>query len=698
MNFFEQQDRSRQATKTLLGLFSVAVLFICLCVYFGVMVTINNSGIPFGQSCQPPLPVSSTVIPAPSPRIVTEPIGSTDSIPLLPTVRERDYQLKGWGGGSRSFGSSRNSSRNWSDRTDSSNRVYVNSTGNRTRSGITNFECKRSVVWWDTQIFFGTFTLTASMIGLTSWWKIHQLQAGGAVIAMELGGRRVLPEIATLAELQLLNIVEEMAIAATIAVPSVYILDGELGINSFAAGFTVNDAVIGVTKGSLDRLSRDELQGAIAHEFSHILNGDMTMNIRLTGLLHGILSLYLMGRILSCMGSDRNPLTYLGFLLMVIGSSGCLAGRLIQGAISRQRELLADASAVQFTRNPEAVASAMAKTSDFGSYLSSPYANTNNHMFFAPAIDLGYFDGLFSAHPPFAQRTQIIKGSGQKLGKKIVINGETVPTFNPIIRTDDANNQEQPDLDGGNAQATPSAATGEYATLAYLYALLLHPDRSVEQLDYLQRVEEPAVIEQIEKMRLIVKELPPQQRLIALDRQVTKIRDTLHAPRLLRSAAGIVDILADDDWQTAIIYLILTHRLTPTTGQPQIIYHSIEDVWIEMLNLLGSLARLTSRNQQEISYGFETSLMRLPANLTKQTQLPPAITWREFQTDLIKVAAANLKVKQTLIAAGLEILMSQRQLAPAAADLMRSIAICLDCPIPPLLDRLDRSPAVSSRS
>ncbi|PSB39738.1 transcriptional regulator, partial [Chamaesiphon polymorphus CCALA 037] len=207
--------------------------------------------------------------------------------------------------------------------------------------------CRQSAIWWDGRVLCWTLLGTAMLMGIPAWWKIEQLRAGGAVIAAELGGRRIFVEQATPAERQLLNIVEEMAIAATIAVPPVYLLDNEAGINAFAAGFTVNDAVIGVTQGSLEQLTRDELQGVIAHEFSHILNGDMAMNIRLMGVLHGILCLHLTGRLLSYTTWSRdNPLWIFGLMLRAIGFSGFISGRLIQSAISRQRELLADASAV----------------------------------------------------------------------------------------------------------------------------------------------------------------------------------------------------------------------------------------------------------------------------------------------------------------------------------------------------------------
>jgi hypothetical protein len=221
--------------------------------------------------------------------------------------------------------------------------------------------------------------------------------------------------------------------------------------------------------------------------------------------------------------------------------------------------------------------------------------------------------------------------------------------------------------------------------LAYIYALLLDAHRSTEQLAYLAQLEAPAVIAQIDRLRATVAIIPPHHRLNTLDRQVTKLRDTGHVPCLLKCAYGMVDILPAADWQTAIVYLILAHRLAPTTGSPQELYHSIEDVWVEITNILATLARLSSDRVPDISYRFEASLLRLPTNHHSRTELPPEVTWREFQTDSAKIAAATAKVKQATIAAGLEILSNHKQIPTQAADLMRSIAILLNAPIPPLV-------------
>ncbi len=692
MNFFEQQDRSKRATRTLVGMFGAAVMFTGICIYLAAMLTINTTSLKwavFGGrlTCQPIVSTSLTA----SPRAIS----SATTIPFLPfapdslaeRLRQRDYQLKGGNlGGFSNFGntSRRSISDSYRHRTG-----YYNYSTNRSGSPMPN--CTQSAIWWDGRVLFWTLLGTGLLMGLPAWWKIRQLQAGGAVIAAELGGRRIFSEQATPAERQLLNIVEEMAIAATMAVPPVYLLANESGINAFAAGFTINDAVIGVTQGSLERLTRDELQGVVAHEFSHILNGDMAMNIRLIGVLHGILCLHLTGRLLSYTGWSRdNPLWVFGLLLRIIGFSGFISGRLIQSAISRQRELLADASAVQFTRNADGISSALAKIGGLSSYIDSPQAETTSHMFFSPALNLSWLDGLFATHPPLAHRLQIIQGVGRKLGTKIVINGQTVPNFNPIVSTVTHGfvTTDVENLDEDLAPATPPAEPiGEYGVLAYIYALLLDADRSNAQLDYLAQLEAPAVIAQIENLRAAVAIIPPHQRLATLDRQVTKLRDTAHIPRLLKCAYGMVDLLPAEDWHTAIVYLILTHRLAPTIGTPPELYRSVEDVWSEIINILATLARSSSDRPQDVSYSFEASLLRLPSNQHQRVTLPPAVTWHEFQTDLSKIATATAKVKQALMSACLEILSNHRQISTQAADLLRAIAILLDAPIPAVVDK-----------
>src|SRR5690606_24492742 len=190
--------------------------------------------------------------------------------------------------------------------------------------------------------------------------------------------------------------------------------DGESGINAFAAGYEPTHAVIGVTRGAIEQLDRDELQGVIAHEFSHILNGDMRLNIQLIGILHGLLLIGIIGRVLMHSGGGRrggknngNQIALVGLALMVIGYLGTLCGSIIKAAVSRQREYLADSSAVQFTRNPGGIAGALAKIGGLaeGSRMEHPRASELSHMYFGQGVRSA-FGGIFATHPPLRKRIE----------------------------------------------------------------------------------------------------------------------------------------------------------------------------------------------------------------------------------------------------------------------------------------------------
>jgi Zn-dependent protease with chaperone function len=257
-----------------------------------------------------------------------------------------------------------------------------------------------------------------AVIGGGAAFRTAQLRRGGPAVAELLGGRRVDPATEDPRERVLLNVVEEMAIASGLVVPAVYVLDREPGINAFAAGHAPTDAAVAVTRGALDAFDRDELQGVIGHEFSHILNGDMRLNVRLMGWLFGILLLTVVGRGLlrGSMGGSRssggrrgNPaqLAILGVALVLLGYLGVLFGRLIQAAVSRQREFLADAAAVQFTRNPAGLAGALKKVGAAGSRIANHHAAEAGHFFFASGQASG-LSRLSATHPPLAERIRRI--------------------------------------------------------------------------------------------------------------------------------------------------------------------------------------------------------------------------------------------------------------------------------------------------
>ena len=244
-------------------------------------------------------------------------------------------------------------------------------------------------------------------------YKRLQLADGGKAVAESLGGVRIATNTDDAEQRKALNVVEEMALASGMPVPPVYLLPHELGINAFAAGNNPSDAVIGLTQGTLERLDRPQLQGVVAHEFSHILNGDMRLNMQLIALLHGIVFIGSLGEVLLRFAPRRRSgssdkgvpqLAALGLVLMLVGWLGNFFGRLIKASVSRQREFLADASAVQFTRNPQGIADALKVIGGHsqGTEVDAPRSGEVSHLFFGRALES--LSGLYATHPPLMER------------------------------------------------------------------------------------------------------------------------------------------------------------------------------------------------------------------------------------------------------------------------------------------------------
>lgn len=249
--------------------------------------------------------------------------------------------------------------------------------------------------------------VTLLVIGAASLYKVASLRGGGSAVARGLGATQVSAQTTNLAWKRLRNVVEEISIASGVPVPEIYVLEGEAGINAFAAGYTPSDAAVAVTQGALDKLTRDELQGVVAHEFSHVLNGDMRLNIRLMGVAFGILVLSVAGRKIleNTRGSGSNAAgaAMFGVALLAIGSIGLFCARLIKASVSRNREYLADASAVQFTRQTDGIAGALKKIGALGVGSRLARADTEEvaHMLFGDGI--GY-SALMATHPPLRKR------------------------------------------------------------------------------------------------------------------------------------------------------------------------------------------------------------------------------------------------------------------------------------------------------
>lgn len=337
---------------------------------------------------------------------------------------------------------------------------------------------------WD--LFWLTGAGTVGVVALASLGRIASLSSGGSVVAESLGGQLICPNTNDPQQRRILNIVEEMAIASGTPVPPVYLME-EKGINAFAAGNSINNAVVGITRGCAEKLNREQLQGVVAHEFSHILNGDMRLNIKLTGLIFGIVCLSRIGEVLmrvaALSGAGRRrkkddgtaALLAIGVVLFILGLVGGFFGSLIRAAVSRQREFLADASAVQFTRNPDGISGALKRIGGFsaGSKLETANASDFSHMFFGSALN-----SMFATHPPLEKRIRKIEPNWNeslpetdKISEKIDLQSEKSAGLAGTSSFDGGSSQEaQRPTQANNHQQIFQGPTSE--NLEYARALL----------------------------------------------------------------------------------------------------------------------------------------------------------------------------------------------------------------------------------
>ncbi|PSB34711.1 transcriptional regulator [Stenomitos frigidus ULC18] len=583
--------------------------------------------------------------------------------------------------------------------------------------------------WWNPSLFFTIGTGTVVLVGLGSLYKIQTLKAGGSVIAQEMGGRLLLADMAHPEERQLLNVVEEMAIAAGISVPAVYVMDGEQGINAFAAGFTPNDAVIGVTRGTLELLSRDELQGVIGHEFSHILNGDMRLNIRLIGVLHGLLLIYITGRIVIDWRSrdeKGNGMLAFGIALMVVGSLGLLCGRLIKSAISRQREFLADASAVQFTRNPAGIAGALDKIAShhYSSLVRTPAAESNSHLFFGTALRFNLLEELFATHPPLAQRIRRLDASkrqyagqtprfssdSQAAGQESLTmgfaGGGASVTQSPHIQVDPAQVVSQVGTVTPAHYAYAKALLGQLpeslqvgireqqGAIAIVYGLLLDSQNSAlrtKQLEWLKQVEPAGVIEKTLTLSTDIEAIDPRSRLPLLDLTVPTLRQLPPEirQRLFKCMQGLANAKGRWTLSEFALVAVLRHRLesSKATVEKAAEFATIGPIWSDCLILLSGLAQVGQTGAEAIAYAFRSGVYRLPG--AGQETLPdasPACNMRTLKQSLDRLNLATPKLKQAIVDACAHTVLLDSKVTVQEAELLRAIVILLDCPMPPFLD------------
>jgi Zn-dependent protease with chaperone function len=591
------------------------------------------------------------------------------------------------------------------------------------------------VTFWNPQLFAIVVLGTVTVIFLGSTYKTLALSGGGSVVAESLGGRVVNSNTADPDERKLLNIVEEMSIASGVPMPKVYVLDNEDGINAFAAGHTPSDAVVAVTHTCMKKLTRDELQGVIGHEFSHILNGDMRLNLRLIGILFGIFCLATIGRVLmQARGRNNGGIVMAGLLLLVIGSLGVFFGRLIQAAVSRQREFLADASSVQFTRNPPGLSGALQKIGGSGSQMESPHASDASHLFFANGLAESFF-GMLATHPPIPERIRAIDATWD--GKYKPLDDDWVDN---LLRPPPKSHSSQPMPDllqkvlGGAVIAsdgmgqppgiqsrsvmpnlgnpTPlhlkyaeelrdalpenlkAAAREPLDAVALIYALLLSGDEAqrAAQLAGLAGRAPQSVAEKTAALFPEVSQAASRARLPLVNLALPALRQ-MDAGQFRQFSQALQWLINSDGevelFEFVLQKIVLRHLAAQFNGARKMTvqFYTLKPLVPDCAVVLSALANVGSSDAGEIKKAFETGTPYLRApDSADLVQLPcEQCGVDQIDAALNRLAQAVPTIKKNLIEACVYTVGADGVMTENEAELLRAVADTLDCPIPPFV-------------
>ncbi|MBX3738448.1 MAG: M48 family metallopeptidase [Candidatus Didemnitutus sp.] len=612
------------------------------------------------------------------------------------------------------------------------------------------YEERAPLVYWDPTIFTSVALATIAIVGLASLYKWSQMRAGGSAVAELVSGRRIDPHTTDLHERRLLNVVEEMAIASGTPVPTVYVLDEEPAINAFAAGLTTSDAVVAVTRGTLEKLTRDELQGVIGHEFSHILNGDMRLNVKLAAIVFGILVIGLLGRgILEGLGRGRvrssgdkkgggmAVILAIGVALLLIGYVGYFFGRLIQAAVSRQREFLADASAVQFTRNPAGLSGALKKIGGYalGSTLTDKHAPEIGHFFFAQGFT-SFFGGLWATHPPLGERLRAIdpRWDGQLFTPPEVVDvatesftsaglagsarslaGSPPPITREIVREGELATPDRvpfapaavtasigalteahfrharallETLPAGLRNATRAADTA----LPLIYGLLSNgaPANRERQLALIAQHSGAAHRTATQTLLPLLADLDEAVKLPLFQLCLPALR-TLDAAALARFVATLDKLVHSDaevsPFEFALQKMLLRQLSLARASSPRapVQFSSFQPLAADIAVVLSALARAGATEPARVSLAFAAGVGQLPLIADRLALVgAEACTLEKLDAALDRLAGAALPIKQRVLAGAAQVIGADRVVTEREADLFRAIAAAIDCPVPVL--------------
>lgn len=578
--------------------------------------------------------------------------------------------------------------------------------------------------------------MVCTVVFMGSFYKLMRLRGGGKAVAEAMGGQLIHTYTTNAEEKKILNVVEEIAIASGTPVPPVYLIEDE-AINAFAAGHNPQDAVIGITRGCIHLLSRDELQGVVAHEFSHIFHGDMRINIRLVAILHGILVLGLIGHFLvrsthhrSMIRSsrDKSPAAILGIGvgLIVIGYTGTFFGNLIKAAVSRQREFLADASAVQFTRNPDGISGALKKIGGHvnGSILQASNAAEFSHLYFSQGVSTA-FNTLMATHPPLSERIKRIEPRWDGSFPSVEVSlasalkkeqsgptDDTVSQFNSSAHigsteTSSTSPNDSASLDRAITQiGNPSAAhlvdargkiqaigndLREYAhdpfsARALIFGLLLDANPNLRTQQW-QQLESELPIGELSNLKAIAERaatLEVKLRLPLVELALPALKELNEGQ--LTTFKRCTEILIRADKKISLLEWAL-HRIVFNHLEPKTHHHRLSELrnWRDECQLLISvLAYAGAKSEQDAQKAFAlaaeslrlSTLTILPKNACKIPLLDAALT----NLNSIK----PLQKPQLLKAMGKSVAYDGI-ITAVEAELFRAMADGLDCPVPPLL-------------
>ena len=566
----------------------------------------------------------------------------------------------------------------------------------------------------------GAVAVTATILAV-SLLRIRSLAAGGAAVAEMAGARQVSPDTRDALERRLLNVVEEMAIAAGVRVPAVYVMDHEPGINAFAAGWEVSSAALAVTRGALQALTRDELQGVVAHEFSHILNGDMRLNIRMLGVLAGIVALAVLGRILMS-GRKRGQIALAGLAAFLIGYVGLFFARLIKASVSRQREFLADASGVQFTRNPQGIAGALdqMRVSSAGALVAARRAEDLSHMFFGQAIRMT----LFNTHPPLDERIRridpgflpdVYRQQRRAAAAEPVASAAQPPAGArqdgrrpaDVVAHWGRSASESANLVGVLSVMKMDYAARMLAALparlresirepegaaAAMIALLLAPKQEVmqRQLEALDARGHGALAQRARAAAAYASGLDLALRLPVVDLALPAMKA---APQEAKEALlSALEAVTSADRRVSlhefVVLTLVRHQLAPAA--PPAPARSVAQLRAEAANLLSLIAHAGTRADAtgQRHAALEAALRAGEQQLGLQAT-PSSVPSLDAARQSLEALKALAPMQKALLIKGLfAAATADGSVRIAEAELLRLVAAVLDCPLPPLSDEL----------